>query len=225
MDDPLTGGFGTLAVYLVLAAALVYGREGARSAATSSSRSEGRSPGDPAAEIAWLTAVGVTMAYPVLRAIPDVPAFALSWPGGVPGAPFVSALGFAFVVAGGLTLGTAFRSLGAFTTPRIELRPDHVLVRSGPYAFVRHPMYTAILLLSVGIALQFLATLLWLDVGAIVVLAYERARREEALFLASPRFGPAYAEYRRRTGRFLPRLRSGPAAFEAMSPGPGASAK
>ncbi|KAI0033380.1 hypothetical protein K488DRAFT_47840 [Vararia minispora EC-137] len=38
---------------------------------------------------------------------------------------------------------SCFRSLGHLFTFELTIRPKHVLVRSGPYAYVRHPSYTA----------------------------------------------------------------------------------
>lgn len=77
------------------------------------------------------------------------------------------------------------------------------LVVAGPYRLVRHPMYSGVGLLAVGIALAVSnapaalgALLLW--AWFVAVLAPFEERELVALF------GPAYEEYMRRTRRFLP---------------------
>ncbi len=77
------------------------------------------------------------------------------------------------------------------------------LVQHGPYRWVRHPMYSALLLLAAGCALA-LATLsawgLWLALLAVLRI---KAALEEAWMT---RAHPDYAGYRARTRRFLPWL-------------------
>jgi protein-S-isoprenylcysteine O-methyltransferase Ste14 len=89
-----------------------------------------------------------------------------------------------------------------FRRPGTELR----LATRGPYAIVRHPRYVAeatlhvILFILTGLWLPLLGILAWPAVG-------RQARAEEAfLALAAP---DLYAEYARRTGRFLPRRPAG----------------
>jgi protein-S-isoprenylcysteine O-methyltransferase Ste14 len=75
------------------------------------------------------------------------------------------------------------------------------LVTRGPYRWIRHPMYTALLLGSGGAALWSGA---WIDaaswVALLVVLAVKASVEERALI---ERFA-GYAAYRARTSRFLP---------------------
>ena len=97
------------------------------------------------------------------------------------------------------------RSLGRNVTPSVVTRREHSLVTSGPYRWVRHPLYTTGLLLHAAMALLLsswltaLAGLLTLD------FIRRRIRREEEHLAA--RFGDAFLEYRRRSGSLLPRLR------------------
>jgi protein-S-isoprenylcysteine O-methyltransferase Ste14 len=75
---------------------------------------------------------------------------------------------------------------------------------SGPYAYVRHPIYTGILLASVGTAL-FVGE--WRAALAIVfaVIGFAiKAKQEESLM--NSEFGERYQEYRERTGFLIPRL-------------------
>ena len=84
-----------------------------------------------------------------------------------------------------------------------EVHQDHELIQSGPYRFVRHPIYT-------GLAIHFggacLATgNLLLIAGTLLVTYpafYLRARAEERLL--RQQFGAAYDEYARRVGMLVP---------------------
>lgn len=51
--------------------------------------------------------------------------------------------GFTLLVLGTILRVTCYRTLGKFFTFELTLRPGHSLVTTGPYAFVRHPSYTA----------------------------------------------------------------------------------
>ena len=81
-------------------------------------------------------------------------------------------------------------------------RPDELVTR-GAYAHVRHPFYASFLLVltACALALPHALTLLALAAG-FVVLDRTAAREERRLLEA---FGHHYAEYMRRTGRFMPR--------------------
>ena len=84
------------------------------------------------------------------------------------------------------------------------LKENHQLIQSGPYARVRHPIYSGILLALIGTALfvgEWRAPL-----GVLIFFAghWWKALREEALLAGQ--FGASYEEYRRRTGSLLPRF-------------------
>ena len=77
------------------------------------------------------------------------------------------------------------------------------LVTSGPYAYLRHPIYTGLILATLGSAIGvniFWAVML-VPVGAYFIYS---ARREEAVMLQQ--FPDQYAAYMRRTGMLAPRL-------------------
>jgi len=86
----------------------------------------------------------------------------------------------------------------------VTLKQDHELVRSGPYAVVRHPIYTGILLAVIG---AVVANDRWSAVLALALMAAAFLRKiaTEERFMAEA-FGPAYAEYRRATARLVPYL-------------------
>ncbi len=90
----------------------------------------------------------------------------------------------------------------------LHLRAEHTLVEHGPYRWVRHPMYTTHFIHGISIVLltsSWLVGGLYLVAFSLIVLA--RLHKEEQAMLE--KFGGAYRQYMRRTGRFLPRLRPG----------------
>ena len=99
-----------------------------------------------------------------------------------------------------------FSSIGSGISPTSATRKQHTLVTSGPYRWVRHPLYT------VGSSM-FIAFGMMADnwfIAALGVLAFiamaSRTPKEEANLIE--KFGDEYREYMKRTGRFLPKLRS-----------------
>jgi protein-S-isoprenylcysteine O-methyltransferase Ste14 len=76
------------------------------------------------------------------------------------------------------------------------------LVTSGIYRYIRHPQYTGLLLMSLGMLIEW-ATLPMLILYPVMVFLYVRlAIREERDMLAE--FGDDYREYMKRTKRFIP---------------------
>jgi protein-S-isoprenylcysteine O-methyltransferase Ste14 len=82
-----------------------------------------------------------------------------------------------------------------------EPRPNARLVRNGPYRWIRHPMYAAVLLAMGGICLYNTSPLNLLGLVAAAFALWRKALREEALL--SEKF-EAYREYREGTRRFIP---------------------
>jgi protein-S-isoprenylcysteine O-methyltransferase Ste14 len=82
---------------------------------------------------------------------------------------------------------------------------DHELVTRGAYAFVRHPVYLAALLIWLGLAVGFQSTPASLVTMLYVIPIYVLyIRSEEEMMLES--FGDAYRDYRRAVPMLLPRL-------------------
>jgi len=107
----------------------------------------------------------------------------------------VVAAGMAFAVWARLTLGRNWS--GA-----VVRKEDHELVERGPYALVRHPIYTGLLAMLLGtLLLTGLVADLVVFVGVVVGLAF-KAREEERLMLAT--FPSEYPAYRRRVKAIIP---------------------
>ncbi len=88
-------------------------------------------------------------------------------------------------------------------TPR--MLKDQTLVTSGPYLFIRHPIYTAFVLIlgsTLLISANWFIGLAWL--GMTVLEVVSRIGFEESLMLEY--FGDQYREYMKKTGQLLPRL-------------------
>lgn len=95
------------------------------------------------------------------------------------------------------------------------------LVTDGIYRVVRHPQYSGLFLISIGLLIQW-PTLVTLLTWPVLVLMYVRfARREEAE--AASRFGEAYRVYAERFPRFLPRFHFGRVAADGPDAGHGST--
>jgi protein-S-isoprenylcysteine O-methyltransferase Ste14 len=94
--------------------------------------------------------------------------------------------------------------LGKFWSATVALREGHQLIRSGPYANIRHPIYTGMLTAVLGTALTVGRWRAGIAFLVILVAFVAKSRQEEKLLDAQ--FGPTFEEHRRHTGFFLPRL-------------------
>jgi protein-S-isoprenylcysteine O-methyltransferase Ste14 len=110
----------------------------------------------------------------------------------------LSVLGVAFSLWAIVTLGRHYDLVP-------EVHEDHELIRRGPYALVRHPVYTGLALHFVGVCLATGNALL---IAGTLLLSfpafYLRARAEEALL--RERFGAEYEKYAREVPMLVPSL-------------------
>lgn len=107
----------------------------------------------------------------------------------------VTYAGFVLAALGAALVAWSARQLGPALTPFPKPTPDGVLVRTGPFRVVRHPIYVGGVLFFVGLSLVF--SVYGLALTAILAVFWiAKARLEERLL--SERF-PQYADYRRRT--------------------------
>lgn len=117
----------------------------------------------------------------------------------------VRALGVGLAALGLAGLCWAFRHLDANLIADSVPGADHTLVTSGPYRWIRHPLYSAwgVLMLGYGLATSSWAVIL-VAIAALGTVVRRTSKEEEALIA---QFGAAYRTYAARTGRFLPQLR------------------
>ena len=94
--------------------------------------------------------------------------------------------------------------LGENWSATVTLKEGHELISSGPYRYMRHPIYSGMLLAFVGTALALGEYRALISVGIVVVAFYTKAKKEE-LFLTQE-FGEKFREHSRRTGMFLPKF-------------------
>jgi protein-S-isoprenylcysteine O-methyltransferase Ste14 len=98
----------------------------------------------------------------------------------------------------------AMRVIGGNVTRTVAVRAEHELVTTGPYVYMRHPLYTFGLLFFSGLGL-LAANMVILALTFVTVFAVNnRLPHEEAALIE--RFGDDYRAYAARTGRFLPKL-------------------
>lgn len=107
------------------------------------------------------------------------------------------------LLAGSLGLAIhSFAMLRALGKPQVTFDGTTRLVRSGAYRYIRHPLYTSLLLFAWGAFLKdFTALSLALTLTATACL-YATARAEELEDLA--KFGDDYARYMQETRMFIP---------------------
>jgi protein-S-isoprenylcysteine O-methyltransferase Ste14 len=107
--------------------------------------------------------------------------------------------------AGAVLLLWASVLLGRFLMHEAAVREDHVLLVSGPYRLVRHPVYTGYLALLLGSGLASLnVCLLLLWPVSLLGILIQAASEEQVL---GARFGREYGYYVERVGRLVPRFR------------------
>jgi protein-S-isoprenylcysteine O-methyltransferase Ste14 len=113
--------------------------------------------------------------------------------------------GVGLALSGFALLEWSHRSLGREWSEQPRLTQSQRLVQSGPYRWVRNPIYSSFLLIlgsTLLISANWLVGLLWIaSVGLDTAI---RIRYEEAMMGA--RFGDEYRAYAARTGRLFPRL-------------------
>ncbi len=123
----------------------------------------------------------------------------------VPGPPRIVAsmvLGPVAAVFGWL----AVRHLGKQLRILAGLYADHELIRTGPYAIVRHPVYASLFIMMLATGLLFARwPLLLLSIALYIAGTEIRIHAEEGLLSAS--FGAEFEEYRRMVPAYLPFLR------------------
>ncbi|HTS05899.1 MAG TPA: isoprenylcysteine carboxylmethyltransferase family protein [Candidatus Eisenbacteria bacterium] len=148
-----------------------------------------------------ITIVVVVVAYEMLFAHWSLGPLQLRF---VPNESWIAWAGIAITWVGVALAIWARYCLGAYWSARVTLKEGHQLISSGPYAYVRHPIYTGMLVGCIGAALVVGE---WRGVLAVILLLLAHSRkamREESLLTRE--FGEAYASYKTRTGFLFPKF-------------------
>jgi protein-S-isoprenylcysteine O-methyltransferase Ste14 len=123
----------------------------------------------------------------------------------VPDTPSVVIFGIVMTWLGvGLAVWARYH-LAENWSSRVTIKQGHELIRTGPYARLRHPIYSGLLLATLGSAVAIGE---WrCVVGVCLVLAAYciKAKREETMLTGQ--FGEAFQDHRKHTGFLLPKLR------------------
>jgi protein-S-isoprenylcysteine O-methyltransferase Ste14 len=107
--------------------------------------------------------------------------------------------GCAFMLWARRTLGEMW---GISTSQNVKLRDDHQIIQSGPYAFVRNPMYFGWIVAMFGLILLYPVWVVLLMFLFSLFAFIGRARREDTALAG--RFGEVWTEYKKRTKFLVP---------------------
>jgi protein-S-isoprenylcysteine O-methyltransferase Ste14 len=176
----LQPGWPTLASALVWAAFAIYWKIASRNA---SKAQQAESNGSRGVHVVFTTAAQLLLflqpAYLAQRLIP------------IPMAGV--AAGLALELAGVALAVRARVALGKHWSGRITIKVEHELIRTGPYRRMRHPIYTALLMLYLGAALISGETHAAIGFVLVVIAYMRKVRLEEAKLVEA--FGEGYQEY------------------------------
>jgi protein-S-isoprenylcysteine O-methyltransferase Ste14 len=159
--------------------------------------SDRRSPSDIAGLAAALLGLAVVPGFYIATGIPETADY--------PASAWAVALGSVIFATALWVFRRSHKELGRNWSITLEIRERHKLVCTGPYAVIRHPMYTSFMLMGLGQA--FLLSN-WVAGAAgligFAVLFFLRVDKEERMMMEN--FGPEYGAYMERTKRIIPYL-------------------
>jgi protein-S-isoprenylcysteine O-methyltransferase Ste14 len=139
----------------------------------------------------------------VLLSLPRIPLpwlYLRLWPQGL--GPFW--LGAAIAVGGLLFAVWARVHLGRNWSSEVTIKQEHELIISGPYAWVRHPIYTGILVGFLGTAIALSEVRGFIALMLILLVLWYKLRLEEQWMRSQ--FGETYASYAQHTAALVPYL-------------------
>lgn len=99
----------------------------------------------------------------------------------------------------------ARRHLAENWSARVTIKEGHQLIRSGPYAHFRHPIYSGLILATIGSALAIAKWRCVFGLCLVVAGYWFKARKEEAML--EQQFGEPFREHKKHTGFLIPRFR------------------
>jgi protein-S-isoprenylcysteine O-methyltransferase Ste14 len=120
----------------------------------------------------------------------------------LPQLPGVGVLADVVVFLGLLVALWARAVLGRNWSGRVTFKQDHELIQRGPYRWVRHPIYSGLLLMVSGTALGINRANVFLGLVICAGAIWVKIRQEEALM--TRHFPEAYPQYKARTKALIP---------------------
>ncbi len=119
--------------------------------------------------------------------------------------PVVRWIGVAICIAMILGMTWVGIHLDRQVSGTLEIKEGHTMVTSGPYTYIRHPMYLVYFIFNIGLFLITLNLILLVIVLFGLLVIASRMRVEEEMMIEQ--FGDRYREYMEQTGRLFPRVR------------------
>jgi protein-S-isoprenylcysteine O-methyltransferase Ste14 len=119
----------------------------------------------------------------------------------VPTPAWQGCIGVLLCAAGVALVIAARRALGMNWSDLVVLKRDHQLVLSGPYRWIRHPLYSGVLLLVLGSAVTVHTRVAYVTVPVLLMGFAVKSHQEEKLLEHG---FPEYGAYRRRVKGFIP---------------------
>ena len=112
-------------------------------------------------------------------------------------------LGLLLIPAGLVLREWAILKLGRFFSRTVQVETGHTIITDGPYRWIRHPSYTGMILMYLGIAFAIGTWLgVFVTVGLMLGASMYRISVEEKVLIKA--FGTAYRDYMKRTWRLFP---------------------
>jgi protein-S-isoprenylcysteine O-methyltransferase Ste14 len=106
------------------------------------------------------------------------------------------------VLAGALFTVWARITLGRNWSAEVTFKQDHELIEAGPYALARHPIYTGLILMALGTAINYGRAIGFALLLGLCGSLWWKARQEELIM--SRHFPDAYADYKMRVRAIIP---------------------
>ena len=119
-----------------------------------------------------------------------------------PTEPWARAVGALICVLGCLFTIWARRTLAGNWSSDVTFKQGHELIRRGPYRLVRHPIYTGLLIMCLGTAVEIARLRSWLAVPVMATAFWIKLKQEERLMLSH--FGDEYRAYQKQVKALVP---------------------
>jgi protein-S-isoprenylcysteine O-methyltransferase Ste14 len=119
-----------------------------------------------------------------------------------PHADWTGAMGASICVLGLFVTLWARWTLGGNWSSAVTFKQGHELIRTGPYRFVRHPIYTGLLVMALGTALDLGQLRCWLALPLMASAFWIKLKQEERLLLRH--FPQEYPIYKKQVKALVP---------------------